>query len=227
MIDSIIDLYHGNSVDFKLVQQGGVVAVIHKATEGARFRDSKYPSRKAAAKELGLLWGAYHFSSGESVADQVENFLNYVRPDDDDLIALDWEASSDGPNMTLDQARRFVQTIHDEVGRWPCLYGGNLLRSAVGHAADPVLSQCPLWYARYASSPIGIPTAIWPTYTLWQYTDGDVPEPTPTPGTGGADRNRYQGDLAQLTAAWPLTQRSSGSPPGPGPGLAHLLGVKN
>jgi lysozyme len=220
MIDSIIDLYHGNSVDFKLARQGGVAAVIHKATEGAHFRDSKYLSRKAEAKALGLLWGAYHFSSGEPVPDQVENFLRHARPADDEFIALDWEASSEGADMSLDQARRFVQTIHDEIGRWPCIYGGNVLRSAVGHAADPVLSHCPLWYVRYAASPIGIPTAIWPTYTLWQYTDGDVPQPTPTPGTSGADRSRYQGSLDQLKLDWPFTKRAAGGQPGPG--LVHL-----
>ena len=220
MIDSIIDIYHGNSIDFKRVQQGGVVAVIHKATQGASYRDSTYQSRKKEAKSLGLLWGCYHFSTGESVPDQVENFLRHAQPEDDELISLDWEPS-DGPDMTLDQARQFVQTIRNEVGRWPCIYGGQLLRSSVGHQADPILGQCPLWYARYASSPIGIPTTVWPTYTLWQYTDGDNPVPSPTPGTSGADRSRYQGTVEQLKAAWPLTKALAGSQPGPG--LVHLM----
>jgi lysozyme len=207
MINTIIDMYHGNSIDFEETLEGGIVAIIHKATEGANFRDSKYHERRERAKELGFLWGAYHFSTGGSVSDQVENFLSYATLEDDDLISLDWEPS-DGPDMTLDQARHFVQMIKDETGRWPLIYGGHLLRESIGHNPDPILGNCPLWYSRYANSPIGIPTPVWPTYTLWQYTDGDVgPEPHETPGTSGVDRNIFQGTTQELKALWPFTRR--------------------
>jgi lysozyme len=216
MINTIIDIYHGNSVDLEQAFEGGIVAIIHKATQGASVRDSKYHKRREAAKELGFLWGAYHFSTGGSVTDQVENFLSYAKPEDDELISLDWEPS-DGPDMTVEQARQFVQVIKDETGRWPLIYGGHLLRESVGHNPDQVLSNCPLWYARYGSSPIGIPAAIWPTYTLWQYTDGDVgPEPHDTPGTTGADRNIFQGTIQELKSLWPFTRREEGVPHGVG-----------
>jgi lysozyme len=216
MINTIIDIYHGNSIDFEEARDGGIVAVIHKATQGVSFRDSRYHERREAARSLGLLWGAYHFSTGASVADQVENFLTHCRPEDDDLISLDWEPS-DGPDMTLAQARSFVQMIRDETGRWPVIYGGHLLRESIGHQQDPILRNCPLWYARYASSPIGIPTQVWPTYTLWQYTDGDVgPQPHETPGATGADRNIFQGSTSQLRAQWPFTRREEGVPHGAG-----------
>jgi lysozyme len=216
MINTIIDTYHGNSVDLEETLEGGVVAIIHKATQGANFRDSKYHQRRDRAKELGFLWGAYHFSTGGSVTDQVENFLSYAKPEEDELISLDWEPS-DGPDMTLAQARHFVQMIKDETGRWPLIYGGHLLRESIGHNPDTILSNCPLWYARYASSPIGIPTSVWPTYTLWQYTDGDVgPQPHDTPGTSGADRNIFQGTTQQLKALWPFTRREEGVPHGAG-----------
>jgi lysozyme len=223
LIESIIDIYHGNAVDFAEVSTGGIVAVIHKATQGATFQDSKYRARRDEAKALGLLWGAYHFSTGELVADQVTNFLRHAKPDEDELIALDWEPS-DGPDMTIEQARQFVKMIRSETGRWPCIYGGHLIRESVGHMPDEVLSQCPLWYARYATAPVGIPTAIWPTYTLWQYTDGDVPDPTPTQGTSGADRNRFQGTVEQLREQWPFTHRADDV--AWGPGLMHLAGGK-
>jgi lysozyme len=216
MINTIIDIYHGNGIDLEKTLASGIVAIIHKATEGADFQDSKYHERREAAKELGFLWGAYHFSTGGSVTDQVENFLSYAQPNDDELISLDWEPS-DGPDMTVDQARQFVQIIKDETGRWPLVYGGNLLRESVGHVPDPILSNCPLWYSRYRNSPIGIPTAIWPSYTLWQFTDGDVgPEPHETPGTTGADRSIFQGTTQELKALWPFTRREDGVPHGSG-----------
>lgn len=221
MINTIIDIYHGNAIDLEQCFAGGIVAIIHKATQGASMRDSRYHERRLRAKRLGFLWGAYHFSTGGPVSAQVENFLTYARPEDDELISLDWEPS-DGPDMTLDQARHFVQMIRDETGRWPVIYGGHLLRESVGHNPDPVLRNCPLWYARYAPAPIGIPTQIWPTYALWQYTDGDVgPQPHDTPGVSGADRNIFQGTTQQLKDAWPLTRREDNA--GNGPGFHHIL----
>jgi lysozyme len=206
MINTIIDTYHGNSIDFAEVQAGGIIAVIHKATQGTHFRDSKYHERKQEAKALGLLWGAYHFSTGAPVTDQVENFLSFAKPENDELIALDWEPS-DGPDMTLQQARDFVMMIKNETGRFPVIYGGHLLRESVGHGADPVLKNCPLWYARYSSAPIGIPVHTWPTFTLWQYTDGvNGREPRETPGVSGADRNAFHGTEEELRALWPFTK---------------------
>lgn len=217
MINTIIDIYHGNRVDFQAVKNAGILAVLHKATEGVSTRDSTYRQRREQAKALGFLWGAFHFSSGGSVSEQVENFLTHARPQDDEVMALDWEPSSNGPDMTLEQARHFVQTIKDETGRYPIVYGGHTIREAIGHSTDPILAKCPLWYARYANAPIGIPTQVWPTYTLWQYTDGDNgPQPHHTPGVGGADRNIFQGTAAELAAQWPFTHRTEGAPNGAG-----------
>jgi lysozyme len=207
VIDSIIDTYHGNSINLGAIKKSGVVAIIHKASQGTRLRDPAYAKRRDAAKAAGFLWGAYHFSTGDDVVDQAHNFLEAAAPGDDDLIALDWEPS-DGPVMTLQQARDFVQVLRNETGRWPVIYGGHLLRESVGHLQDPTLSNCPLWYARYASLPVGIPTQIWATYTLWQYTDGvDGSKPRSTPGCSGADRNRFNGSTDELREAWPFIAR--------------------
>lgn len=75
MLNSIIDIYHKNSIDFQETLNAGVVAIIHKATQGSNIRDSKYYKRSEEAKRLGFLWGGYHFSTGEPVVNQVENFL--------------------------------------------------------------------------------------------------------------------------------------------------------
>jgi hypothetical protein len=74
-----------------------------KASQGANIHDSKYHDRRERAKELGFLSRAHPLDWG-SVSDQVENFLAYVRPEDDELISLDWEPS-DGLDMTLDQGK--------------------------------------------------------------------------------------------------------------------------
>ena len=84
MINTIIDIYHGNSIDLPKTKKGGIIAIIHKATQGTDVRDKTYHDRRKEAKDLGFLWGAYHFSTGASVAAQVENFLSYAKPEDDE-----------------------------------------------------------------------------------------------------------------------------------------------
>ena len=217
MIDSIVDLFHLNTVDLAAAKRDGIVAVIHKATEGATVQDAEYRKRRDKAKALGLLWGAYHYSSGVSVTDQVANFITQAQPEDEDVIALDWESSTSGSDMTLDQACRFVEMIKSELGRWPLVYGGRLLREAMGAKRQGVLANCPLWYSRYASSPIGIPTATWPTYTLWQFTDGNSgPAPHSVKGIGRCDRSRFAGTVQELRLQWPFSRRDEGVAFGPG-----------
>jgi lysozyme len=210
MIDTIIDIYHQNNIDFERVRAAGIVAIIHKATEGTRLVDAEYSERKQKAKDMGFLWGAYHFSSGEQVTDQVEHFLTVATPEESDLVALDFEASSESSNMTIEHAHQFVTLIRNELGRFPVIYGGYLLRDGVKHHADPILANCPLWYTRYRARPIGIPTQIWATYTLWQFTDGSNGDPPhQVNGIGRCDRNRYQGTTEELHAAWPFTRRAN------------------
>jgi len=171
MINTIIDVNHDNSLDFAKLQKAGIVAIIHKATEGTTFKDPKYKARKKQAMELGFLWGAYHFSSGGDPIAQVKNFLSVEDATDPEvLIALDWEESP-GADMTLVQARKFVTEVKARTGRFPLVYGANLIRENVTKE-DKTLKNCPLWYARFKDKPIGIPTHTWPTFTLHQYTDG-------------------------------------------------------
>ena len=74
MFDGIMDISHNNTIDLAAAKDAGIVAVIHKATEGATFQDPLYASRRAQAKQLGLLWGAYHFGTAADVSDQLQNF---------------------------------------------------------------------------------------------------------------------------------------------------------
>jgi len=210
-IDVIVDLNHDNKIDIKKVKDDGIVAVIHKASEGATFRDDKYLSRRKLALEAGLLWGAYHFSSSRNVQEQVENFLKATDwshlEDEATLLCLDFEPSNSGPDMVIEQAQEFVSLLKDKTGRWPMVYGGSMLRESVPrHSPDDILKNCPLWYARYRDKPIGIPIDTWPNFTLWQYTDGaHGPQPHAINGMGRADRNCYGGTVETLREQWPFS----------------------
>lgn len=205
MFNGVIDLSHHNAVDdWAAVRRAGIVAVIHKASEGATFRDPKFRERREAARAAGLLWGSYHYSSGVEVAAQVENYLACADPRADELVCLDWEESTAGADMSLEQAEGFVALVERRLGRAPVLYGGRVLRETLADVEASPLARRPLWYARFADEPRGVPR-LWPRWTLWQYTDGaSGPEPRTVAGLGAVDRNLFFGTEAELRAAWPF-----------------------
>jgi lysozyme len=207
----VVDLSHHNTINSLVsLKNAGVLAIIHKSTEGTTFTDDTYQARRAAAKAAGFLWGAYHFVSNEAPERQLDFFLENTRPAADELIAIDYEPSSAGmPDMTLDQLLELVELTGQRTGRLPVIYGGHLLREALGTTRNALLGRCPLWYARYAPTPIGVPPT-WAAPTLWQYTDGKLGnDPKGVAGVSGqVDRNIYFGSTADLVAQWPLNPQA-------------------
>ncbi len=209
-IDVVLDIYHDSVVSLADAKSAGILAVIHKASEGATVQDQKYAVRRHEAYGLGLLWGAYHYASGMPIHQQVSNFLAAVQwgadPEADatTLLCLDFEPSHSGPNMSGEDACTFVSMVRERTGRWPMIYGGDLLRSTFSVARPACeVAKCPLWYARYNNQPIGVPR-IWSNFTLWQFTDGkDGPGPHSI-GDANFDRSCFVGTAANLKQQWPL-----------------------
>jgi len=160
-----------------------------------------YQTNRQKALDAGLLWGAYHFGTGADGAAQADFFLQVVDPGPDTLLVLDYEPNTQGATMTLDQARAFVTEVNDKVGRFPGLYSGSLIKEQLGNNSDEILAQCFFWLAQYGPTPV-VP-ANWDTWTLWQYTDGNLgPQPHTVPGIGACDRDKFNGDLDGLKALW-------------------------
>ena len=193
---AFIDLSHHNTIPSSLAgaRNSGIVGVIHKATEGTGFVDSKLTSRAALARDAGLKFGVYHFVRPGKMDQQVDFFLNTVRAvvDDDTLFCLDWEDSG----VSLDDAVAFLQRVQRSTGHDPVLYSGNVLKEALNGKADPRISCYRLWLAQYANAPVLPPG--WSKFWGWQYTDaGSVPGITPP-----TDLNAYDGTAAELAADW-------------------------
>ena len=203
MLDNVIDISHfQGSPDFAQVKGCGIAAVIHKGTQGLHSTDSTYGTTKSAAVGEGLLWGAYHFGTGDGTgAQQAQFFLDTIKPASNELVSIDFEPNPSGTTMSLTQLLDWITTVHQALGRWPVVYGGkSLLFGEVGSATNDTLANCPLWVAQYTSAaqPSSIPTQIWPTWTLWQYSEsGQIPGISTN-----VDRDRYNG--TDLTSKWPL-----------------------
>ena len=203
LLNAVIDLSHHNNVtSFADARAAGVLAVIHKATQGTAFSDATYDQHRASAKAAGMLWGAYHFSRSGDVPMQVDHFLSVANAGKDEILVLDFEPNSKEGTMTLAEAEQFVMLVQKQTGRFPGLYTGSaFINEVLGQNRKTVLAQCWLWIARYGANPV-VPPA-WSDFTLWQYTDGNSGiQPHQVPGIGRCDRDKFNGDGAGLRLLW-------------------------
>lgn len=212
-----IDLNHnnvlpGNFADYPLC------FIDHKATQGAHFVDPAFAARRTLVRSRGVKFTAYHFSTGEDAQAQANNFLAAIGPDpikDPIKTGLDWEESPGQGQMTIEQAREWVDRVFDATGRWPDIYGSNLItESPAAEKYDRVLANCKLWLARPIKSTGGtgglprdfvMPTielATWGEITILQYSaDADgYCEPPFASVFDGSDWNLV--DLDEVTT-WP------------------------
>jgi lysozyme len=211
--NAVIDLSHFNqNLDFNRAKTDGILGVIHKATQGTSRFDPLYLAHRAAARDAGMLWGAYHFGTGADGLEQAEFFLQKTGPEPDMLLVLDFEANPQGPSMTLEEARAFVTHVQNVTGRWPGLYAGAFLKEMLGTRTDPVLGNCWFWLAQYGPTPVVPPN--WRTWTMWQYSDGAAGmEPHIVDGIGRCDRDKFNGTAEELMQLWkpavPVTAAAS------------------
>lgn len=207
----VIDCYHGNTIasrpgsneasGFAAFKAAGGIGVVHKATQGATVVDHAYANRRADATAAGLMWGAYHFNTGEDPAKQVANFFDAARPDESTLMALDFEDNPQS-NMSIEQAREFLTIADAKLGRKLMIYGGNRIKELLPKK-DLFFAAHRLWLCQYGPKP-KLPTS-WSEYWLWQYAaDGVGPAPRKAAGfPGNPDVNTSERTPAQLVAEWP------------------------
>src|SRR5213593_4291228 len=157
-----IDPFEGNDIDWdKLATDKRVVAIIHRATIGDRV-DRKYAERRDEAKKRGYKWGAYHFGKPGVPIKQADFFLETVKPQADDLMALDLESTDGTKHMSFDEARAFIKRIKEKTGRYPLIYGNNEVTTAMSenHRDDDLFSQTLLWYARFKRNVTDFPRGL-------------------------------------------------------------------
>lgn len=194
--------HHQNEVDWHAVRSAGIEFVFIKATEGTTFVDPKFKHNWRAAKEAGLIRGAYHFFRTRSPLEgNIANIANTVEKlEPGDLpIALDLEI----PNQwsELESARRL-----DLIQRWldgVCDFFGGTMRPFVYLspnfaseilASPAFLGAYPLWLAHYTTAPQPRVPQPWTDWTFWQHTNqGSVPGIK-----GNVDLNWFNGTRQQL-----------------------------
>jgi lysozyme len=204
MLDQIIDISHhnGHNLDFQAAAQSGILAVIHKASQGTLYTDPMFSTNRSLIARINppILFGSYHFGDGSDGSEQAKHYLSMAAPKGNELLALDFEGNTAGSTMTLEEARAFVVYVKTRIGKWPLLYGGHYLKEQLQADRDSVLKNCPLWIAQYSA--VAVVPPGWNKWSLWQFTDGMVNSPPTIPGIGHCDQNRFDGEEADLRAFW-------------------------
>ena len=196
-LNVVIDLSHYNTVtSFADIKTGGVVGVIHKATQSTDWIDPTYADRKQQAQGAGLWWGAYHFGTNNDGTAQAQYFLSKVNPGPNDLLALDFEQNPES-QMTIAQAEQFATEVFNQTGRYPGFYSDELAGQLLGDNVNSILANCWFWRAEYGGSSPSVPPT-WATWTMWQYTSSG-----PVSGISGVcDRDTFNGSMDELSRLW-------------------------
>lgn len=223
-IPRVVDVYHGDVFnhdvkkslslveDFKAMASVGIWGIIHKATQGIGNTDHSYHERMNAARQAGLLTGAYHFNTGDTTSGQVNHFFDAAQPDAETLMCLDWEDNRQS-QMNLRQAIEFLTLADEKLGRPLWVYSGNRAKEQVVNEsaeAKAVFAKRHLWLCRYAPGPGPLVDANghdmpFKDAPLWQYTGdglGQLPHTLPGIVTKGIDINHYAGTRDELHSAW-------------------------
>lgn len=202
ILNVVVDISHHNgNVNFVKAKADGILGVIQKATQGQSGKDPTFKTNRTKVNDAGLMFGAYHFATGSDGLKQAQHFLDVVDSFENTLLVLDFEPNPTGPDMNLEEARAFVLHVKEQTGRFPGLYSGHYIKQLLGSNKDDVLGQCWFWLAQYG--PTAVVPANWSTWTMWQYTDGAFgPEPHKVAGIGRCDRDKFNGNEAQLRKLW-------------------------
>lgn len=207
----VCDVYQGDRLyDLAVAKEAGLLGIIHKATQFVA--DHSYAGRRVWAGECGLLWGAYHFNTGENVQTQAHRFLSVAEPDASTLCCLDLEPyPRNHQPMSLAMAREFMEIVDDATKRKTWLYSGSAIKALIVGASQAdreFFADHPFWICQYNVVPVMTDEnhrpLPWTKPDLWQYTgDGIGPLPHTLPGLQpNIDLNSWAGTDQALRDLW-------------------------
>ena len=128
--DMIVDIsVYQSGISWRRLRDAGVTAAFLKATEGVGFEDAAFRDHRAAAADVGLPTGAYHFARPDTITSrhdavaEAEWFLHVAVPQAGDLLpALDLETAGLPPAQLVAWALAWLQRVGSAIGERPLLY---------------------------------------------------------------------------------------------------------
>jgi GH25 family lysozyme M1 (1,4-beta-N-acetylmuramidase) len=194
---------HQGNVNWSSLWSSGVKFAYVKATEGTSYRNPYFTQQYNGSYNIGMIRGAYHFalpnnSSGAAQANYFADHGGGWSKDGKTLPGvLDIEYNPYGATCYGLSQSAMVNWIKDFTNTYKARTG----RDAVIYTTTDWWTTCtgnnggfgntnPLWIARYASAPGGLPNG-WGFHTFWQYT---------STGPIVGDHNQFNGSMDRLVA---------------------------
>jgi len=202
-LEGVDTSHHNTAVNWTTLHDNGVRFVFIKATDGKDYLDPAFADNFRAARDAGLLRGAYHFyeTDDDGVA-QAQWFIRNVDLQPGDLPpVVDIERINGPIDGDLDtQFDAFLSTLEAHYGQAPIIYTGP---NFWDHSMREHFPDHPLWVAQYDVSAPTLPDG-WSAWTFWQYTETWQPPGTTAPIDGSVfngDEAGLQGLLIPASAA--------------------------
>jgi lysozyme len=171
-----IDINSNNWVsDWQKVKDSGIQVVINKATEGTYYTDKYLSYRRDTCKQLGILFGVYHFAGHQDVSSEVNAFIGYISGmvfdtihwlDIEDVPSYSWKKWS--KTDAINFVNRFDSLFRSRTGKDIGVYCSQSFYE--DYLKGNIRSDMKLWIAHY-----GINNNPYPAQS-WQYSaSGSVP----------------------------------------------------
>ncbi|MFT9078702.1 glycoside hydrolase family 25 protein [Ethanoligenens sp.] len=193
----VIDIYHGDSVDWPSLPGGsdGLSAVYMKASEGCRYADPAVASNVQGAKSRGYQIGFYHvLDFNQDGAAQADHFYDVIHQYGYTCLpAVDVEfidsnvAGQNSGDAIASCVRSFVTEFQKRSGIDVMVYANpDMINHYLNYASSSnkaFLAGQRLWLANYGGSYVYPETphtsgaqslsdvAIWSRWDMWQYTE--------------------------------------------------------
>jgi lysozyme len=190
----IIDIsHHQDFPSFDQVAAAGVIAMIHKATEGSSYVDPNRARNCSNAIKAGIACCTYHWLKPGNAKQQIAFYLKTIDPMPGERMVIDYE--EDG--CTLSDLKEAVQALLDDPrGLQVTVYSGHLLKEQLGSKHDAFLADnTDLWLAQYTSGTPSWSIGTYPQWTLWQYSETGHIDGI---GDNYVDLNRFNGSDENL-----------------------------
>lgn len=202
-----LDVSHWQGrVDWRAVARSGVSFTWLKASEGTSVVDRTWERNRRAARQAGILVGAYHFASPSRHRDdarrEADHFLRTTRLRPGEMVpALDLEVDGGLSRAALTRwTRAWIARVEARLGVRPVLYTSpGFVASELRGARRIARDLAPhLWVAHWRTDAPALPADGWAGrgWSFWQWTDRGT-----VPGIAThVDRNVYSGPpLRRLT----------------------------
>lgn len=195
MVPGVDVSYWQDTIDWDAVAASGIQFAFIRVSDGTGFLDPEFETNWAAAREVGIVRGAYQFfrpgQDAIAQADLLLEEMGALLPDDLPPVVDVEDSDGESPETVAAQLGLWIDTVEAAIGRAPIIYTARYYWNDEVVTDD--FADYPLWVANWGPACPNLPDA-WSEWVFWQDSStGSVPGIY-----GNVDTNWFNGSYDQL-----------------------------